>query len=599
MQTPLIAIDEDKCVNCHACITACPVKYANDGSGHSMKINPNICIGCGSCVVACTHDARTIIDDLDNFLAASNKHERMVSIVAPAVASNFPDDYLRINGWLKSLGIAANFDVSFGAELTIKSYLHHIKTKAPKTVIAQPCPAIVNYIEIYKPELIQYLAPVDSPMLHTIKMIRRYYPEYANYKIVVISPCIAKRREFDATQVGAFNITIHSIDKYFKQNNISLKQYHKVEFDNPPAERAVLFSTPGGLLRTAQRELPNIVDITRKIEGKDIIYEYLNNLPEAIEKGIAPQLIDCLNCEKGCNGGPGTLNHNKSFDEVEYLVEKRKKDVQAKYGINGNDKKSKRGYRLLQKNINRYWEEHLYHREYENRSDQNTLIKPTIEEKKIVYAQMKKYTEADIYNCSSCGYGKCEDMATAIFNGLNRPENCHYYNFKTLLEIASQVSTTLVAMEQHSKTINQMVELFNTLELDFSIMVDSFAKQQNLIMDFYKITNSINDISFQTSILSLNAAIEAARAGDAGRGFAVVAHEVKNLADATFNEVDRLVPYATRMQNFFDEVTNKIQVASGEFNMGKELSKHVAKDLHNLLDMSASLKQQTNILTKN
>ena len=40
---------------------------------------------------------------------------------------------------------------------------------------------------------------------------------------------------------------------------------------------------------------------------------------------------------------------------------------------------------------------------------------------------MKKFEEKDFYNCSSCGYGCCEDMAYAIFNGLNKAENCHHY----------------------------------------------------------------------------------------------------------------------------------------------------------------------------
>jgi iron only hydrogenase large subunit-like protein len=53
--------------------------------------------------------------------------------------------------------------VSFGAELTVQSYLAHVSANAPRLVIAQPCPAIVSFIEIYHPELIPFLAPADSP----------------------------------------------------------------------------------------------------------------------------------------------------------------------------------------------------------------------------------------------------------------------------------------------------------------------------------------------------------------------------------------------------------------------------------------------------
>ena len=109
----------------------------------------------------------------------------MVAVVAPAVASNFPNLYLNLNGWLKQMGVQATFDVSFGAELTVKSYLEHAKTD-PGTIIAQPCPAIVSYIEIYRPELLPYLAPADSPMLHTIKMIKTFYPQYAQHEVAVI-----------------------------------------------------------------------------------------------------------------------------------------------------------------------------------------------------------------------------------------------------------------------------------------------------------------------------------------------------------------------------------------------------------------------------
>ena len=101
--------------------------------------------------------------------------------------------------YTKLYDVEAFFDVSFGAELTVKSYINYIKKNNPATVIAQPCPAIVNYIQIYRPELIEYLSPCDSPMLHTVKMIHKYYPQYAQHKVIAVSPCYAKKREFVIT----------------------------------------------------------------------------------------------------------------------------------------------------------------------------------------------------------------------------------------------------------------------------------------------------------------------------------------------------------------------------------------------------------------
>ena len=140
-------VDDAACKNCHACISICPVKYCNDGSGEAVSVKQDLCIGCGECLEACTRQARMRKDDFEAFINA-NKNQ-MVAIVAPAVASNFPNDFLRLNGWLKSIGVKGIFDVSFGAELTVKTYLEHAKKANPKTIIAQPCPAIVTYIFMF------------------------------------------------------------------------------------------------------------------------------------------------------------------------------------------------------------------------------------------------------------------------------------------------------------------------------------------------------------------------------------------------------------------------------------------------------------------
>ncbi len=89
-----------------------------------------------------------------------------------------------------------------------------------------------------------------------------------------------------------------------------------------------MFSTPGGLLRTAERDVPGIREKTRKIEGVHTVYHYFEKLKDVIKENKSPLLIDCLNCEMGCNGGTGTLNGKKSPDEVEYLIEKRNEEMQ-------------------------------------------------------------------------------------------------------------------------------------------------------------------------------------------------------------------------------------------------------------------------------
>ena len=64
-------------------------------------------------------------------------------------------------------------------------------------------------------------------------------------------------------------------------------------------------------------------------------------------------------------------------------------------------------------------------------------------------------------------------------------------------------------------------------------LVESVQEIEQNAEEIFKILKVIDDIAFQTNILSLNAAVEAARAGTAGKGFAVVADEVRNLAGKT------------------------------------------------------------------
>lgn len=113
----------DKCIGCNKCIRACYCEGAciaveQDGI-QSIDVDPAKCIGCGACIDACQHNARAFYDDTEKFFADLQRGESISLLVAPAFRANYMDEYEKVLGGLKRLGVNRIINVSFGADIVV------------------------------------------------------------------------------------------------------------------------------------------------------------------------------------------------------------------------------------------------------------------------------------------------------------------------------------------------------------------------------------------------------------------------------------------------------------------------------------------------
>ncbi len=388
-----IELDESQCIDCRSCIQACDrqgISCLNvEGKGRTQKITfskSKACILCGQCAVHCPVNAaaeQTHIDDVEKHIKDKNK----VVVVQPApsirvsIGESFGMSYGKIAtgkliSSLRELGFDYVFDVNFGADVTTiveaKELLARVKTGGKMPMFTSCCPAWVNYVEHYRPDLIPNLTTARSPQVHSGGIIKTYWANKMKISpsdIVVVSvmPCTAKKNEgvrrelkINGSSPVDYVLTTRELAYMIKKNKIDFAKLKDSEPDSSVGEysgAAAIYGASGGVMESALRTAQCLAgdcktDLEKKrLEYKDVrgmegvkkavikigkidvrvaIVNGIGNIDQVLDNLDDFDYIEVMSCPGGCIGGGG--QPIPTTDEI------RKARIAALYKIDKNKK---------------------------------------------------------------------------------------------------------------------------------------------------------------------------------------------------------------------------------------------------------------------
>jgi methyl-accepting chemotaxis protein len=166
---------------------------------------------------------------------------------------------------------------------------------------------------------------------------------------------------------------------------------------------------------------------------------------------------------------------------------------------------------------------------------------------------------------------------------------------------AEAARRALDAAEQGNRSVRDTLEGMQRIRSSVQATAKRIKALGDRSLEISEIVNVINDITEQTNLLALNAAIEAARAGEAGRGFAVVADEVRKLAEHSRNATKDIAALIKAIQAETNDAVVVMEEGTKEVEIGARLADQAGKALDaisTVVRQSAELVQEISLASK-
>ena len=175
----------------------------------------------------------------------------------------------------------------------------------------------------------------------------------------------------------------------------------------------------------------------------------------------------------------------------------------------------------------------------------------------------------------------------------------------TVQQVAGNASSAAEAAEQADDTakrgygvVKQSIGTIQSLAKEVTTSSDVISKLRSDTMSIGTVLNVIREIADQTNLLALNAAIEAARAGEQGRGFAVVADEVRSLASRTQQSTSEIQDMIERLQDGASRAVQAMEQGRKQAEQTVEESARTEQALADITGVASRIRGMTDQIAK-